>query len=290
MIPGFVINLDRDTDIYRAFTKHFQTKNKIIQISRFSAIDGKMYRSGRPTDLSFYAQHFATNKAIGCFKSHLSIWQQVVDQNLPFAVIFEDDVIPVDPEKWEFQIQATIQKMQNSNTPWDVILLGYHSQYITTESDKNFFLFQTLKFMNYGKQSHQLGLDNDDIISPVTFAGTHAYVVSRAGARKLLKECSLIGKSPIDIRMAALHVQNKINIVANVRPIIETHGASEHHYVEWILCEGILTIGNYEIKLCHFAMLTIVLLLLFLVTKQTFWLSSVFFALFFFVFLIYPQC
>ena len=143
--------------------------------------------------------------------------------------------------------------------------------------------------MNYGKQSHQIGVDKD-IISPVTFAGTHAYVVSQSGARKLLKECAIIAKSPVDMRMVALHVKNKINVVACVRPIIETYGANEKRYVEWILCEGISTIGNYEIKSCHFAMFTIVLLLLFIVTRKTYWLFSVFFVLFFLVILIQPQC
>ena len=283
-LAGFVINLDRDTDRYQAFLKKFQPN--LIKIDRFSAVDGKVYRSGKPDDLSFFAQYFATNKAIGCFKSHLLIWQQIVDQNLPFAVIFEDDVFPVDPEQWEHQIQSVITKM-NDSAPWDVILLGYHSQFMTNYSDQNVVLFEFMKLMNFAKKSRRI---DDDLVIPVTFAGTHSYVVSQAGARKLLKECSLIAKSPVDIRIAALHVQNKINIVACVRPVIVTYGASENHYFEWLMCEGISTIGNFEIKTYHFLMLIIALLLLFFVTRRSYFLYLTFFVVICLLLLIYPEC
>jgi glycosyl transferase family 25 len=282
---GFVINMDSDHERLKKFQEQFQTTQNTIKIERFAAIDGKKYRT-QPTsnDMSFYVRHFATDKTIGCFKSHYMLWQKIVDRGLPYAVIFEDDVFPVHPQNWENEIQHEIDKM--SDTPWDIILLGYHSQFVTNHSDKYLFLFSFLQFLGYARQSHVV---KDGIISPVTFAGTHAYVISQQGAQKLLNECSIIKKTSVDLRLAALHEQKKIILVACVNPIINTYGADENRYVSWIMNEGIFTICNHEIKHYHFVAVLLIAFALWWFTGRTYFLFTAFFVLFLFLNLHYAD-
>jgi GR25 family glycosyltransferase involved in LPS biosynthesis len=280
MMTAFVINLDKDKEKYKLFLQNFKTENIIVE--RVSAIDGKEYRKTKPQDLSFYASNFSTNKAIGCFKSHLMCWQKIVNRNLPYAIIFEDDIIADKPQEWEDQIITTVQNM--SNVSWDIILLGYHSRYVTNYADKNPFLFYFLRCLGYGKKSEII---KDNIITPVTFGGTHAYVISNTGAKKLLNELKLIGKTSIDLKIASLHAQNKINLFACVHPIINTYGASEDQYTTWILSEGLFMVGNCEIKHYHLLFFLIVCFLLLMFTRNKHFLNGIFFIIFLFLFL---QC
>ena len=280
MMNAFVINLDKDKEKYALFLQNFKTENIIVE--RFSAIDGKEYRKTNPQDLSFYASNFSTNKAIGCFKSHLMCWQQIVNRNLPYAIIFEDDIIAAKPQEWEDQIISTVQNM--SNVSWDIILLGYHSQYVTNYADKNPLLFYFFRSLGYGKKSKVI---KDNIITPVTFGGTHAYVISNTGAKKLLNELKLIGKTTIDLKIASLHAQNKINLFACVDPIINTYGASEYQYTTWILSEGLFMVGNCEVKHYHLLIFLILSFFLFIFTRKRLFLNGILLVTFLFLFL---QC
>jgi GR25 family glycosyltransferase involved in LPS biosynthesis len=273
---AFVINLDKDSDKYKLFQQNFDKPDVIIE--RFPAVNGKEYRKKKVDDLSFYSRKFSTNKAIGCFKSHLLCWQQVVDRKLPYAIIFEDDVIPDDKTHWNVQIQSTLNKMSDVN--WDVILLGYHSEYITNKADQNPFLLFALEFFIIGKRAQHV---KDDIISPVTFGGTHAYLISNNGARKLLHELKIIGKRPVDLAIASLHAQNKIQLFACVKRIINTYGASESNIIMWHMSDGIVSVYDYEINCYYFALFALLSLLLFIVTQHTHFLYLFFFILFLWV-------
>ena len=270
---AFVINLDKDSDKYHLFRKNFDKPDVIIE--RFPAVNGKEYRKKKVDDLSFYSRNFSTNKAIGCFKSHLLCWQQIVDRKLPYAIIFEDDVIPDNKSQWNVQIQSTLKKM--SDVDWDVILLGYHSEYMTTRADQNPFLLFTLQLYKIGKKSQHV---KDDIISPVTFGCTHAYLISNKGARKLLHELKIIGKQPVDLAMASLHAQNKIHLFACVKRIINTYGVTESNLIMWQMSDGVASVFDYEIKFYYFPLFALFLFLLYKVTRHTHFLYLFFFILF----------
>ena len=232
-------------------------------------------------DLSYYAKYLATNKTVGCFKSHIAVWKQVIDRNLPFAVVLEDDAIPVEKDKWMHQIQSTIEKMSIISVPWDVILLGYHSTYMTQHADKNEILFNFLKITEFAKKSKVI---TEGIIIPVTFIGTHAYLVSNVGAQKLLNECKIINRIPVDLKMCRLHVQNKITTFACVPPIINTYGANESHYITWVLQDGLVSICGYELTYAHYIFTMIASLFLLAVTHRKIFLLPILLILVFIIF------
>ena len=264
MISAFVINLDRDTHKWTAFQKAFQSTSSNIRIERFPAVDGKQYRKTPHTDMSTWAHQFNTNKTIGCFKSHTAVWKQVVERDLAYAMVLEDDVDPT--ENWEQRVFSTLKDM--SHSPWDVILLGYHSQYITQHSDKNMFLFPLLKFINLGKKSHDIA---NGIISPVAFGGAHAYLISNQGSRKLLALCKTHNGVPIDGRMTILHATGDINVAACVPPLITTYGASDAtamSFFIWTMNDGVFSVGGCEMKNKHVIILCGLLLMLFVTTRR----------------------
>jgi GR25 family glycosyltransferase involved in LPS biosynthesis len=278
---AFVINLDRDKEKYSLFQKNFKASN--ITIERFSAVDGKEYRKKQPQDLSFYARNFSTNKNIGCFKSHILCWQEIVNRNLSHAIIFEDDIIPANENEWDTKIQSTIDKM--SDISWDVLLLGFHSQYTTNDADKNAFLFFYLQMLNIATKSKKV---KDGIIAPVTFLGTHAYLVSNSGARKLLNELQIVGKRPVDLEMASLYVHGKLKLFACSTPIINTYGAGGDHYMTWVLSDSVVSVMNYEIKNYHLVLFVLVIFVLFAISRHKMLIYLFLLYIVFILFLLYP--
>jgi GR25 family glycosyltransferase involved in LPS biosynthesis len=96
--------------------------------------------------------------AVGCYLSHVLIWNMMIEDDLPYCVIFEDDVKFVDNFKEEFQ-----KRLKFIPEDADGIFLGVNDN------------FSPKKYNEYF-----------DKIEGVFF-GLHAYILTNAGARKLLK-------------------------------------------------------------------------------------------------------
>lgn len=99
----FVINLDRRKDRLEAIAQVLLNMN--VKWRRFSAIDGRAIAFGKSVDWwkSRIYNEFRgpLYGAIGCFLSHRAIWEIIVREGIPEALILEDDVVPTtfwDPE------------------------------------------------------------------------------------------------------------------------------------------------------------------------------------------------
>jgi len=101
-LPVYVINLDRRPDRWIRCQKEFDVGG-LKNITRVSAIDGKMIdpkqievltgpkvyeRLGK---LRHSDEELGTVGAIGCYLSHMKVWQMIHDAGTP-ALIMEDDV------------------------------------------------------------------------------------------------------------------------------------------------------------------------------------------------------
>jgi GR25 family glycosyltransferase involved in LPS biosynthesis len=113
----YVINLDRSVDrlasIYNQLPFNFR---------RFTAIEGNdlnikdMYAEGKITNKNL------TRGMVGCYMSHVSLWENIVRDNKP-AIIFEDDI----RSRNKFTLTNDIEKLLRMiPDDWDLILLGYH--------------------------------------------------------------------------------------------------------------------------------------------------------------------
>jgi GR25 family glycosyltransferase involved in LPS biosynthesis len=153
----YLINLHRRPDRLEAFmTTYKQSDMKRFPIIKLSAIDGSTLNMNTipMTELAqlemkqlettgFRHKHYQLTKgAIGCYLSHLKIWEDIYLKGYENALIFEDDARP--PPNF-----LHLMKTSYSNFPpdWDIILYGvrchdceHHKHYLKV---KRFILLHT---------------------------------------------------------------------------------------------------------------------------------------------------
>lgn len=111
---------------------------------------------------------------IGCHLSHYHLWQRIVAEQIPQAIVLEDDAAP------NADFCAVIADILSLNVPWDVINLAADSKRRTDA------MLRGLAGKDYVFGRYQEKL-----------LRTHAYLISLAGAKKVLDICREIAE-PID--------------------------------------------------------------------------------------------
>jgi GR25 family glycosyltransferase involved in LPS biosynthesis len=109
----------------------------------------------------------------GCFLSHISIWKDIVKNNIDYAVILEDDVLF---EKEEFERNMKII-MENAPENFDTISIFKNKEQ------------RNRKFLDYNDIFHS--------VDPETW-GTVGYIISLKGAAEKLKHTAYPISFPVD--------------------------------------------------------------------------------------------
>ncbi|WP_350998312.1 glycosyltransferase family 25 protein [Shewanella sp. TB7-MNA-CIBAN-0143] len=174
----FLINLDNSTERFTFMDE--QLKQLGIEYQRISAVYGKDLHDidiakvyDPQTNLQKYDKELNLGE-IGCYLSHVQCWQMIIEQQLDYALILEDDSI-LDPA-----LMTVIQHINNLSADWDYIKLchGRKPKGIVKSIvlDERFSLSTCLKLP----------------------ASTRGQCVSFAGAQKLLATAYPIAR-PVDI-------------------------------------------------------------------------------------------
>ena len=119
-IPKFVINLKRRSDRLEKFQKSISLQDVII----VCGFDGKNPGSECENEQQLFNM-LPNNLMVGekgVFISHLRIYQKIVDENIPYAIIFEDDAILC--EDFEKKLEETVQ-----NIPIDTDILFFGGRF-----------------------------------------------------------------------------------------------------------------------------------------------------------------
>ncbi|APZ30377.1 glycosyltransferase family 25 protein [Rickettsia conorii] len=150
-IKIFIVNLDRSTDRYNNISKQFDNNNLFYE--RFSAVDGynlsitvaggkrftgldvknnpallsldNGYTVLCPSEnINYYSDskilnHTLTAGELGGYCSHREIWFKMVKDNIPYALIIEDDAILNDDFRNKF-----LTMLKHLPTDWDLIYLS----------------------------------------------------------------------------------------------------------------------------------------------------------------------
>lgn len=157
--PVFLVNMDKCTDRLALSTKRI-TDAGFQKIHRWSAVDA---RDGADTLTQAWSRHGSplfnpSDKEFvsypgkqGCMLSHLDIWKHIIDNEIPNAIVFEDDV--------EF------------HQSWPSLAPQYYNA-----TPKNFDL------LYFGSQ---MEMHSDGHITRVPVFCTHAYMITLDAARKL---------------------------------------------------------------------------------------------------------
>lgn len=179
-----VINLDRATDRWHAVqTAAITACPPDVPLVRVAATDGATLSEAdlaarvAPSVLVYLRERWrlcdplvlSSLGAVGASCSHVRCWERVAgDQGPPCALILEDDVC-LTPE-----LIAAARTLSVDPTAWDAVLLGWHWMPSTVDpwrTRRPVVLSSALALTTWERDS----------------CGAHAYMVSRSGARRLLR-------------------------------------------------------------------------------------------------------
>ena len=181
--PIYIISLKKRQDRLN------KLKSKINweKVNIIEAVDGSVIKNN--TQLK--------NSELGCFKSHILVWQSAKEKNYNSILSLEDDVIISLPEQWKI----IKYKMTFLPENYDALFIGYN--YIE-------------KSVRAPKDVSQLEKVKGEI------HGTHAIIWSKKGISKLnrlINENDFKFDSPVDVWLGNLS-KNYLNIYITKWPIV----------------------------------------------------------------------
>lgn len=154
----YCINLADNINRWERFEQHISKfkKNYSVDIERIEAVDA---RKSHQTCLNHMGLHFSpftisiglyfycSPAAFGCSLSHYKIWQKMVTEKIPYAIIVEDDI----------SINSLVKFLETKDTKYQTVDLIQLTQ-------------RAVKRDNY-----------------TFFHGSESYILSLSGAQKLLE-------------------------------------------------------------------------------------------------------
>jgi len=205
----YCISLEKNKPTWNAILKNIKINTGFENVKMFPAIQGsdleKYYKNNEVVSqpindiiskhgdvMSLWARYklhtnenrrehaqFGSWGAVGCYLSHASLWEMVVNQNLDHCLIFEDDVV------FEPDFVEKYNKVIN---------------YIPSDTD---IFFLDISWCEKSEKYNEL-------LDKITgkFFGMHAYIITNAGAKKLLKHIFPI-EVQIDSYIAFSNIINK---------------------------------------------------------------------------------
>ncbi|MFS6537424.1 glycosyltransferase family 25 protein [Idiomarina loihiensis] len=200
----FLINLDRSTERLQRASEQIEKTG--FKFERVPAVDGATLTDEKIAEV-FDAetakrrfQYDLTAGEIGCYLSHIKCWEKIINDNLDYAVILEDDLL------LDRQFASVISTIPQLTSDWHYLKLSC-----------------PFKPRPYKATETVMGDDNLDV-SLVNYkkspTGTVAQVVSREGAKRLLAKKPPFFR-PIDIDLqwsweVGITIQGLVPYVADV--------------------------------------------------------------------------
>lgn len=176
------MNLDKSVDRWQKCREEFNAQGVVAE--RFPATLGRaMSKEELLEKTTFGARYFCTYGMIGCFMSHLRIWERVVKEGHAAVVVLEDDVV-LYPEFNE-RLRTVLDELPED---WEVCLLGAVGCIATEREPPYMKLYGLITGGGRPSPGKTRGV-SENIYVPYRPAGTHAYVVSQRGAATLLRLC-----------------------------------------------------------------------------------------------------
>lgn len=193
--PINILNLDQDTDRWRRVSSELHLRGvPRRRVRRISAVYGKDLTSDKLSACTTrLAQTFCTPGMIGCFLSHRKFWGEVISGRHEQQVVLEDDVVLSDRfcDKLD-EIIAALEDCPETSGKWDVLVLGafgsVHPDGRIGVRDANAIVAGGQRRPRKVVRTPKSGML---IHAPRRPFGTHAYLISKRGADKLLRKARL---------------------------------------------------------------------------------------------------
>lgn len=144
-IPVYYINLDRCPERNEHVIEQLQ-KHKVKNWKRIKGVDGDNDPSVKYTN-NFGRLTPLSSGEIGCTLSHLRAIKTAYDDNVPYALILEDDVIFDFVPHWDKSLKEYIKDLKQ---PWNILQLYSNFDYTSTNksySNPNYDTYITLAYV-----------------------------------------------------------------------------------------------------------------------------------------------
>jgi GR25 family glycosyltransferase involved in LPS biosynthesis len=209
--------------------------------------------------------------------SHIKTWKLFLESNAEYGIIFEDDVVFEDNFKEKLDLG-----IKNTPKEFDILYLGCFG----CQNNVN---FNTLQFVNQGILDLKANFKNNIVNKPIIALATHAYVVSRIGAKKLITYIEHNIYTHIDINIQTLVSNKLIDIyslnnrivyqtstdktqssnVSSSHPIMINNLLSEYYIDKMVKASYISTVSSFRIGNFNIYSWSIIFMILGLILSTT---------------------
>ena len=118
----FVINLPHRTDKKECMLQ--QSKEFDIPLTFIEAVYGNALTDAQIKELAHdYPDCSLTKGVIGCALSHISVYKRMVDENIPLALVLEDDAIITENLK---PVLEALSQRDSNEQPMTYLLSSHH--------------------------------------------------------------------------------------------------------------------------------------------------------------------
>jgi len=243
----YLINLKRRSDRFERMMYNLEQLG--IHVKVVEAVDGRQLDDNyieshgikmMPDFSEPYHNRPLTYGEIGCFMSHFNIWQDMIENNYEKVLIFEDDIRF--RSYFLDKLQYLMDELETTAPDWDLVFLG---RKILQNADEPWVEgSEQLVYVDYSYW-------------------TLSYILTQAGAAKLLEEKPLGKMVPVDEYLPIMydrhpnqtwksHYNNRNLNALSVEPLLvhPTHYTGEKGYISDT--EGTKTVGSQAQTIpCH---------------------------------------
>lgn len=180
--PVYVVSLARSTDRRESITRRLTAAG--VQFELFDGVDGNLLDTALIADrLDLERCRKIHNRdmlpgELGCYLSHYGVWEKMVAEQTPYALVLEDQV------EWQTDFFQVVSNVIKSKHYWNVVHLACHKK---REIDT---VLEAVGAYSTPRQLLRLKKPGEV---------TTAYLIDLDGAKKMLKTCYEIYQ-PIDER------------------------------------------------------------------------------------------
>ena len=173
----YVINMSSSSDRFNYISQQLEQQN--LSFKRIPGVDVKerqdlknKYYSKVRNKLDYHTP--LTDGEIGCYIAHRNAWKAILDDNIDFGLVLEDDAYLKE------NLKLILDNLHNSKSDWDILKLADLST--SPRKGTNIEKFQKFDIQSYYK--------------PPTLC--IAEVITRKGAKILLNLSNTFGR-PVDV-------------------------------------------------------------------------------------------
>ena len=192
-IKVYLINLDSRKDRLNIFLKNYNLKfdYEIIRaIDKIFINPFELYKNNilgiiglNNLNKNIRNNHYEFNSkgAIGCYLSHIKTWEKIIEDNVDYGIIYEDDI----EINKKINEEIIYNYIKNLPKDWDILLLN-----------KN-----RIKGKQYKKNIYKIE----------RFICTHSYIIKKTSINKIINNIYPINQQ-IDFKLSILAKKKIINI------------------------------------------------------------------------------